>query len=323
MKILLTGAAGFVGSHLAESLLRARHEIVAIDNFDPYYRRDAKQWNLRDARKMGRFDLYEYDICNYATLENLLKSTRFDAIVHLAARSGSQESLEHAAMFSRINATGTLNLLEAARRFGPRRFVLASSGAVYGQKAGPVSESDLDLKPLSIYGVTKLTAERYARVYHELFGMKVTILRFFTLYGPRQRPDQLLHKFARALLKGERIDFYDGGKIRRDFTYVLDAVQCAARAIERDEPFRIYNVGSGKGATVKEFMSHIETLFGQRLKSRSVPVPPELPASEIADTALTRKELEWEATTDLKTGVEAFFHWFTKSRPTMRLLART
>lgn len=323
MRVLLTGAAGFVGSHLAEALLRNRHEIVAIDNFDPQYGRDAKQWNLRDARKMGRFDLYEHDICNYGVLENMLKTTRFDVIVHFAARSGAKGSLEHAAAFNKTNVTGTLNLLEAARRHGPKRFVLASCASIYGKKDSPCREKDLDLHPLSIYSVSKLTAERYARVYHELFGMKVTILRFFTLYGPRQRPDQLLVRCARAFLKADKLDLHDNGKTKRDYTFVLDAVDAAVRAIQRDEAFQLYNIGSGKGFTPKEVVSHLETLYGQKVKTRNVPMPDELPETLVADISHTTNVLGWKPTTDLKSGVQQFFNWFTKSRPTMRMLART
>jgi UDP-glucuronate 4-epimerase len=323
MRILLTGAAGFVGSHLAESLLRARHEIVAIDNYDPLYPRDAKTWNLRDARKMGRFDLYEHDICNYGQLEHMLKTTRFDVIVHLAARSGARGSLEHAPTYNKINVTGTLNLLEAARRHGPKRFVLASCASVYGDCDGAANEEKMELTPLSVYGVSKLTAERYARVYHDLFGMKVTILRFFTLYGPRQRPDQALVRFARALLKGEKIDLSDGGKIQRDFTFVLDAVDAATRAIQKDEPFQIYNIGTGKAVAIKDVMGHLEALYGQKVKTRSIPASAEIPPKAVADIRHISQALGWKPTTDLKTGVQAFFNWFTKSRPTMRMLAKT
>lgn len=324
MRVLLSGAAGFIGSHLAENLLRAKHDIVAIDNYDPVYPRDAKTWNLRDARKMGRFDLYEHDVSNYGAVENMLKTTRFDVVVHFAARSGAKGSLENAAAYNKINVTGTLNLLEAARRHGPKRFVLASCASVYGHCAKPANEKDLDiLRPVSIYGVSKLTAERYARVYHELFGLKMTILRLFTIYGPRQRPDQALVRFARALLKGERLDIYDAGQTRRDYTFVLDAVDAATRAIQRDEAFQIYNIGSGKGTPAKEIMAHIEALFGQKMKTHSVATPADIPESAIADTSHAASALGWKATTDLKTGIQAFFNWFTKSRPTMRMLART
>lgn len=322
MRVLLTGVAGFIGSHLAERLLKGRHEIIGIDNFDPLYPRNGKQWNLRDARKMGRLDLYEINVADAGQVDKLFRSVRIDAIVHLAARCGAVDSMHSPVLHDRTNALGTLNLLEAARRNGPKRFLLASCASVYGDLGGPAKESQAGLLPVSAHGVSKLAAERYARVYHELFGIRTTILRFFTIYGPRQRPDMAIVRFARGILKGESVDLYEGGGTSRDYVFVSDAVDAIVRALEKEESFGIYNVGSGQEITTKDVLAEVEGYYGQKVKARRVALPSGVPRRVVADTTAARKGLGWSAVTPLGEGIRQYFDWFMKSRPTLRMVMR-
>lgn len=307
--ILITGAAGFIGSHLLERLRREKRDVVAVDNFDPYYDAAVKRANLQAA---GPVEFHELDICDYAALEGLLKRKDFDLVVHLAARAGVRASLEHPALYQRLNVSGTLNILEACRRFGIPRLVFASSSSVYGAARTPFRESDETITPLSIYGATKLVCEHYCRVFHKLFDLRVTILRFFTVYGPRQRPDMAFPKFARAMLRGEPIPVFGAGKTLRDYTYISDIIDGVAAAIDRDEPYAIYNLGNSSPVPLKDVIRALENNLGRKAKIKRLPEQTGDPKVTFADISRAKKNLGFKPCVPFDEGIRRFAEWVAR-----------
>lgn len=307
--ILLTGAAGFIGSHLLERLRRERRQVVAVDNFDPYYDAAIKRANLQAA---APDEFHELDICDEAALEKLLKRRKFDLVVHLAARAGVRASLEQPALYERLNVGGTLRLLEACRRFGIPRLVFASSSSVYGAAGTPFRESDEDLAPLSIYGATKLVGEHYCRVFHRLFGLRVTVLRFFTVYGPRQRPDMAFPKFARAMLRGEPVPMFGAGRTLRDYTYISDIIDGVVAAIDRDEPWAVYNLGNSKPVPLREALRALQEALGVKAVLRRLPEQAGDPKVTCADISRARKNLGFRPRVPFEEGIRRFAEWVVR-----------
>jgi len=264
--ILVTGAAGFIGSTLADRLLAEGRRVAGLDSFDPYYAEAAKRRNLAGALANDGFALVEGDIRDPAALERAFAACpggRPDAIVHLAALAGVRPSLERPAEYADVNVHGTARVLEAAARHGVPRFVFASSSSVYGEREeGPFRESDPVERPVSPYAATKRACELVAHSFHHAHGMGITCARIFTAYGPRQRPDLAIRKFAERMLRGEPVPVFGDGSSLRDFTYVDDLVAGLVRAIDTDLGFAIVNLGAGRQVSVLEVVRTLEKELG-------------------------------------------------------------
>jgi UDP-glucuronate 4-epimerase len=314
-RVLVTGAAGFIGSHVVARLAAAGREVVGLDNFDPYYDPAIKRRNLGELSTLPGFRFVEGDIRDAALVTRLIDENGVDGIVHLAAKAGVRPSIEHPALYADVNVGGTTILLDAARRAKCRAFVLASSSSVYGARAdAPFRETDPPAPTLSPYAASKQAAETMARTFNLLHGLDVTALRFFNAYGPRQRPDMAVHKFSRLILAGEEIPFYGDGSSRRDHTYVADIADGVARALERcpGSGWRVYNLGNSATTTLAELVAMLEELWETKARLRRLPDQPgDLPMT-CADLTIVRREIGFAPTTDLRAGLGKFAEWYRR-----------
>lgn len=311
MNVLITGAAGFIGSHLAETLLAQGHTVVGLDNFDSYYARRIKEANLTAARTQEYFQLVEGDIRDRACLTVLFKKHPIDTVVHLAAKVGVRPSLENPLDYEDINIKGTMMLLEAARGAGVKKFIFASSSSVYGNNARvPFSETDNVDYPISPYAATKKAGELLCHTYHHLYGMAITCLRFFTVYGPRQRPDLAIHKFVDLIEKGRPIPVYGDGSMRRDFTYIDDIIEGVVAAMERCEGYDIYNLGESHPARLDELIAAIEKALGKKAPLNRLGEQAGDVRQTYADITKARGKLGFAPRTPLAAGLERFVAWY-------------
>jgi UDP-glucuronate 4-epimerase len=305
VKILLTGGAGFIGSHLLERLVARGDRVTVVDELNDYYDPGLKRANLDLARKAGPFDFARRDICDGCA--DLLK---VDAIVHLAARAGVRPSLADPELYQRVNVDGTLRLLEDARRAGVRRFVFASSSSVYGDGASvPFREDQGPLDPVSPYGATKLIGEYYLHVYAKLHGMRTTALRFFTVYGPRQRPDMAIVPFARRILRGEEITLFGDGSTERDYTYIDDILQGLLAALDRDEEFEIYNLGGSRTVRLSYLIEVLEKTLGKPAKIRRLAEQPGDMRRTCASIEKARTRLGYDPQVPIEEGIRRVAGW--------------
>jgi UDP-glucuronate 4-epimerase len=308
--VLITGGAGFIGSHLCEALLRLGHEVVALDNFDDFYSPSAKRHNLEALLKNARFSLIEGDIRDGQTVQRAV-SADVEAVVHLAARAGVRPSIEQPILYEDVNVRGTLTLLEACRKRPGLRFVFGSSSSVYGNNARvPFSEEDRVDAPISPYAATKLAGELLCRTYHQLYGMSISCLRFFTVYGPRQRPDLAIHKFVRLIEAGRPIPVFGDGTTARDYTYIDDVISGLMGAIHRCKDWHVYNLGGAHPITLNDLINHIEQATGRTATRQRHPAQAGDVERTAADIALAARDLGFRPTTDFATGLARFVRWF-------------
>ncbi len=309
--ILITGGAGFIGSHLTERLLADGKRVVVLDSFDPFYDPDMKRQNLLGVSGAAGFRLVEGDIRDGALLDALFRSERFAAVIHLAARAGVRPSIEDPATYADVNVTGTVRVLEACRTSGVRRFLFGSSSSVYGDNEEvPFAEDDPVDHPVSPYAATKRAGELLSWNYHRLFGMEVACLRFFTVYGPRQRPEMAIRKFARLIAAGEEVEQYGDGSSARDYTYVSDIVEGVVRSLDRCRAFHIWNLGGSRTTTLLELVEKIARGLGVRPTIRRLDAQPGDVERTWADVRRARADLSWEPTVDLDRGLGLFLEWF-------------
>ena len=314
MRILVTGGAGFIGSHVAGRLLRDGHEVEVIDDFNDYYDPRIKRANL--ASLGGAVRLHEGDIRNRNFVQSTIADGRFDAIIHLAARAGVRPSVQDPQLYIDTNITGTHHLLEAAHRNGIGRFLFASSSSVYGlAKKVPFTE-DLPLpQTLSPYAATKISGEHLCGNYAHLYGMKVVCLRFFTVYGPGQRPDLAIHKFTDAIHRGQSIPQYGDGSTRRDYTYIDDIVQGVAGALRYEGPaFDIFNLGENQTTTLSELIVEIENALGKKAVIERLPEQQGDMPLTAADITKARQLLGYNPQTKICDGIPKFVEWYLSSR---------
>ncbi len=315
MVIFLTGAAGFIGSHLAERLLARGDRVVAIDNLDPFlYPAEIKRRNLATAQRHPSFSFVEMDLADRVGMEALIRKESPDRVVHLAARAGVRPSLRAPEGYYAANIAGTLNLLETMRhglpQRAPRRMVFASSSSVYGgNEKVPFSEDDPVDRPLSPYAFTKRSGELLCRTYHHLYGFEITCLRFFTVYGPRQRPDMAIHDFARRMIAGEPIPVFGDGSSRRDYTYIDDCLQGVLQAIDRPLGFEIINLGESRTVMLKDVIRLLEEALRVRAIWDPQPARPEDPPITHADISKARKLLGYDPQVPIEVGIEKFVAW--------------
>lgn len=307
---LVTGGAGFIGSHLVDSLLADDWHVTVVDNFDPFYSPSTKRDNLRAHSADPRFRLVRADIRTIHSLRTSLTGN-YDVIVHLAAKAGVRPSIQTPALYQEVNVTGTQNLLELAREWGTPQFVFASSSSVYGVNPKlPWSEDDHVLLPISPYASTKVSGELLGHVYSHLYAMRFIALRFFTVYGPRQRPDLAIHAFARLLRERKAIPMFGDGSTRRDYTYISDIVQGIRAAIDyRDTPYEVINLGNNRTITLRDMITALgEVLSSEPRVEFHPPQSGDVPHT-YADISKARRLLRYEPQTDFSSGLKAFAQW--------------
>ena len=302
MKVLLTGGAGFIGSHLLERLIARGDDVAVIDDFNDYYDPAIKRGNL----PAGGFRLYERDI--RAAAEIVLRE-KPDLLVHLAARAGVRPSQSNPALYESVNVAGTLGLLEACRAAGVGRFVFASSSSVYGNAPVPFREDFEGLQPISFYGVTKLLGEHYVRIYSRLYGLQTTCLRFFTAYGPRQRPDMAIHAFTAAIAEGREIPMFGDGSTERDYTFVTDIVQGLLGAIDTPEPFAVYNLGESRTVSLRRLIELIGENVGKVPRIKQLPEQPGDVQRTCASIDRARGRLGYAPKVAIEEGLKEFVAW--------------
>src|SRR6266478_7296776 len=313
MRILVTGGAGFIGSHLAEKLLSAGHKVAILDDFNDFYDPQIKHANIAAIAK--NVTVRHLDLRDGASVRNLFHAEKFEAIAHLAARAGVRPSIQHPQLYYDTNVNGTLHLLDAARVTGVERFIFASSSSVYGiSKTVPFSEDQHLTQTISPYAATKIAGEFLCSTYSHLFQMRVVALRYFTVYGPRQRPDLAIHQFTRRIYAGHTIDQFGDGSTRRDYTYIDDVIQGTMAAIEYEGPrYDIFNLGESETIQLKELISAIENALGKKAKVNPLPEQPGDMPLTCADVSKARKLLGYKPTTKLSEGLPKFIDWFLKS----------
>jgi UDP-glucuronate 4-epimerase len=314
MRILVTGGAGFIGSHLVEKLLSVGHEVVVLDDFNDFYDPRIKQANIAGFAKdvtVCQVDLREND-----SVRTVFGREKVDAIVHLAARAGVRPSIQFPRLYYDTNVIGTLHLLEAARVTGIERFIFASSSSVYGaSRSVPFSEEDRLTQTFSPYGATKIGGEFLCSTYSHLYQMRIVALRYFTVYGPRQRPDLAIHQFTRRIYAGQPIDQFGDGSTRRDYTYIDDIIQGTMAALDYDGPmYDVFNVGESQTIQLKDLILAIENAVGKKAKINRLPEQPGDMSRTYADISKARKLLGYSPTTKLSEGLPKFIDWFLQSQ---------
>jgi UDP-glucuronate 4-epimerase len=306
--ILVTGGAGFIGSHLCERLLARGDEVVVLDNFNDFYDPSIKRAN---AAGLSGARVIEGDVRDADAVGRLLTETRFDAVMHLAAMAGVRPSLEDPLLYEDVNVRGTLVLLEAIRRSPGTRMIFASSSSVYGSNEKvPFEESDDIHHPVSPYAATKRSAELHCFTYHHLYGIPTTCLRFFTVYGPRQRPEMAIHKFVRAVLAGESIPVFGDGSTRRDYTFVDDIVDGVVRAIDRCEGYEVYNLGGSQTTSLGELVDLVGQACGREPIISREPLQPGDVVITYADVSKAGECLGYAPKTAVPEGLALFVEWF-------------
>ena len=313
MRLLITGVAGFIGSHVTESLLADGHEVVGVDNFDPFYDRALKEANLRACADHQSFLMVEEDIRNAEAMVALTeRNGPFDVILHLAARAGVRPSIADPIGYTAVNVLGTTNLLQAATQCRPLpRFIFASSSSVYGNNEKvPFSETDPVERPISPYAATKRAGELICHSFHHLYGLPVYCLRFFTVYGPRQRPDLAINKFVRQVLAGHPIQMFGDGSTARDYTYISDIVFGVRRAIDRCQGYEILNLGSRNPITLKEMIEVVGKACGRKPVIEAKPMQPGDVNRTFADVTKAHHLLGYKPSMPFQEGVLRFVEWY-------------
>ncbi len=311
MKVLVTGGAGFIGSHFCEYLLDREHEVVALDNFNDYYDPGIKRRNVESFAGRKGAEVVEGDILDADLLERLFSQHRFDAVVHLAARAGVRPSLQQPKLYERVNVQGTIEILEQAQKHGVKKIVVASSSSVYGNnKKVPFSESDSVDHPISPYAATKKACELISYTYHHLYDLDITCLRFFTVYGPRQRPDMAIHKFTALIARGEPIPMYGDGSTQRDYTYITDILDGVYKSLLHCDGYHIYNLGESRTIRLRDLIQLIEEAYGKKAEIRQLPMQPGDVQITYADISRAKSELSYNPQVDVAHGVREFVKWF-------------
>src|SRR3989338_8811455 len=303
MAILVTGSAGFIGSHVVKAIIARGIEVVGLDNFNSYYDPKLKEARINEFLHDFSFKNYRLDLADFEGLRQIFKENKIDKICHLAAQAGVRYSLEHPAVYIQSNIVGTHNLLELAKEYEIRDFIFASSSSVYGgNKKVPFSESDPVDSPISLYAATKKANELEANVYHHLYGLNCWGLRFFTVYGPWGRPDMALFKFTKAISESQPIEVYNMGRHRRDFTYIDDVVQGVLAAVDKCQGYEIINLGNSTPVDVEYFIKVIEENLGKKAQKNYLPLQPGDVVETYADIEKAKKFLDYNPQTKIEEG---------------------
>lgn len=307
--ILVTGSAGFIGFHMARALLERGDVVIGIDNFNTYYDPKLKEDRNAILEKYGNYKLYRIDITDQPALADIFAKEKIDTICHLAAQAGVRHSLERPGEYVQTNIGGTVNIFESARAHNIKNIIYASTSSVYGNNPVPWSEAQEVNKPINPYGASKRAAELLAFAYHHLYGLNMTILRFFSVYGPWGRPDMAYFKFADKITKGESIDVYNQGKLKRDFTYIDDIVKGALAAVDNPKEYEIYNLGNSHPEELGRFIEIIEKNLGKQAQKKYRPMQPGDFLENFADISKAKRDLGFAPKTSLEEGIKKFVAW--------------
>mgnify|MGYP000651632105 CR=1 FL=1 len=314
-RVLITGAAGFIGSHLAERLLARGDAVVGLDSFNDYYDPAIKRANTADALKHKRYMLYETDICDEPGLRAVFEKERPDVVVHLAARAGVRPSVENPNLYHQVNVIGGQHILDACRDFKVSNLVFASSSSVYGgSKDVPFRETDPVARPVSPYAATKRMNELQAHVYSHLYGLNVTMLRFFTVYGPRQRPDMAIHKFTRLILEGRPVPMFGDGSTQRDYTYIEDILDGLVRCVDTPFRYEIFNLGEHHTTSLRELIETIARHCGKEALITPRPLQPGDVPITYADIEHARTLLGYAPKFSMDEGIGRFVEWYKRKK---------
>jgi len=314
MNILVTGAAGFIGSHVAEVLLARGDTVTGLDNFNDYYDPARKRANAALLAAAPRFTLYEADVRDAEGMERICAEGRFDALVHLAAMAGVRYSIERAPLYVDVNIHGTVNLLEGARKAGVLHFVFASTSSVYGRTDRlPFREDDPLGRPLAPYPASKIAGEVMGHAYHNMFGLSFTGVRFFSVYGPRGRPDMMPYQITDSIVHDREFALYEAGEMYRDWTYVGDIVAGVVAAVDRPMGYEVLNLGRGEPVRMRDFVELVEELVGKEARMSTPPAPASEPPITYADVSKARALLGYEPTTPVTEGMRRFWEWYREN----------
>ncbi|MGC8830549.1 MAG: SDR family NAD(P)-dependent oxidoreductase [Verrucomicrobiia bacterium] len=316
MNILVTGGAGFIGSHVCESLLEKGHKVYSFDNLDDFYDPNIKLKTIQEVKtKFPNFVSIVGDLLERKDLKMAFASVKFDQVIHLAAKAGVRPSLEKPALYQRVNVEGTVNLLEAAKSAGVKKFIIASSSSVYGVNSKvPFSEDDPIKSPISPYAASKLACEALGHVYHHIYGFDIVMLRFFTVYGPRQRPDLAIHKFAALMYSDKPIPIFGDGSTARDYTYITDTVQGVVKCVDKEFGYEIINLGESQTVTLLKLVELLEKAMNKKAKIINLPPQPGDVPITYANIEKARKLLNYNPTTKIEDGIKLFVDWFLKMK---------
>jgi len=309
--ILVTGGAGFIGSHLVERLLARGDRCICVDNFDPFYPPEIKRKNIECILTNERFELVECDIRSKHDLGKIFHTHEIDSVIHLAARAGVRPSISDPLLYQDVNVRGTINLLELSKEYGIKNFIFGSSSSVYGASDKiPFREGDSLPQPISPYGASKQAGELFCYTYHHLYHIPITCLRFFTVYGPRQRPDMAVHKFTGLVDRREEIPLYGNGSSQRDYTYISDIIEGIISALDRKLSFEIINLGDSDTTDLRRLVSLIEENLGKKAQVRELPVQPGDVPITCADISKARRLLRYSPKVKIEEGIETFIQWY-------------
>jgi UDP-glucuronate 4-epimerase len=315
LKVLVTGAAGFIGSHLAEKLARRGDGVVGLDNFNDYYDPARKRANERRLNQYESFRMIEGDIRDRQGMFDLFDRERFDAVAHLAAMAGVRNAVAHPDLYVMVDYNGTQNLMDAARATGVGNFVFASTSSVYGDtRQIPFVETDSCDRPLQPYAAAKRAAEILGYAYHHLYGLNFTALRFFTVYGPNGRPDMMAYLVADSITKGVEIPLYEGGEMYRDWTFVDDITDGVVAAVERPLGYEIINLGRGEPVRLGDFVGVMESLAGKKAQLRPAPKLAADVVRTYADIGKARQLLSYNPQISVEEGVTRFWEWYQQAQ---------
>lgn len=315
MNILVTGAAGFIGSHLCERLLYENCKVIGLDNFDEFYDPQIKRFNILGCLQNSNFELVEGDIRDVNFVEAVLEKQNINLIVHLAAKAGVRPSIKDPLGYASVNINGTMLMLQAAKKYGIKKLIFASSSSVYGNnKKGPFSETDCVGFPISPYAATKKSAELFCYMYSHLYNMDIACLRLFTVYGPRQRPDLAIHKFARLIEVEKPIDVFGYGLAKRDFTYIDDIINGIVAAINNCHGYEVYNLGNSNPVGLDELINQIENILGKKAIVNYLPLQPGDVMQTYADITKANSRLGYKPKTALCFGLTSFIEWLRVSK---------
>jgi UDP-glucuronate 4-epimerase len=315
MNFLVTGGAGFIGSHVCERLLNDGHHVWAFDDLNSFYDPQFKQRNLREIQALAKpFEFVHGDITDRAALDEIFSSVKFDQVIHLAARAGVRPSLAEPALYQRVNVEGTVNVLEAARTTGVKKITIASSSSVYGLNSKvPFSEKDPIFSAISPYAASKLSCETLGHVWHHIYQMDVAMLRFFTVYGPRQRPDLAIYKFARLITAGKPIPVFGDGTAARDYTFITDTLDGIIACTQSEFGYEIFNLGESETTSLSRMVELLENALGKKAVIDRQPLQPGDVAITFADISKARDRLGYQPQVKFESGIKLFADWFKKS----------
>ena len=313
--ILVTGGAGFIGSHLVDRLLERGAEVVCVDHFNDFYDPAIKRFNVREHLKSPRYRLVEADIRDMEAMSQVFATYPVDKVVHLAARAGVLPSIDQPLVYEDVNVKGTLCLLELARRHRVSQFVFASSSSVYGANTKtPFSEEDRIDRTVSPYAATKYAGELMCHTYNHLYGIPTTCLRFFTVYGPRQRPEMAIHKFAQLIHDGKPIPFYGDGSTARDYTYIDDIIDGVLASLDHPFPYEVFNLGESSTITLKKLVETLEQVIGKPAVIHALSKQPGDVEITYADVSKARRMLGYKPSTPLSQGITSFNEWYVRRK---------